>query len=401
MLEGIKILSFTHFLQGPSAVQILADLGADVIKIEPTNGSYERNWSGFDAYVGDLSVFFALANRNQRSLAIDIKSDEGKAIIDKLIQQSDVLVENFRPGVLERLGFGFEKVQKMNSRMVYCSLSGYGTTGPYKNRPGQDLLVQAMSGLGTLSGSHDSPPTLVGTAIVDQHAAVLGALGIIAALYERNQTGTGKKVDSNLLNAALDLQIEPLNYYLNKGPLWERSSSGIATTFHQSPYGVFATKDDWIAISLTPIDKLKAAFGDGSLDPYTLSDQFHKREEVNSVIAGVIKQKPFDEWASIFDKLGIWYAPVNDYSKIVKDEQVEHNEMIITIEHPDVGELRLLNHPIRFNGQPPTINHKYPPRLGEHSFEILKDLGVTEEEIDELDRKGLIFVNKATHQSQL
>lgn len=395
MLEGIKVLSFTHFLQGPSAAQILADLGADVIKIESPKGAYERHWSGFDAYIGDLSVFFALANRNQRSLAIDIKSAAGKDVIERLIRQSDVLVENFRPGVLERAGFGFEAVRQMNPRLVYCSLSGYGTTGPYRNRSGQDLLIQAMSGLCWLSGSYDSPPTPVGSAVVDQHAAVLGALGIVAALYERNKTGEGKKVDSNLLNAALDLQIEPLNYYLNKGPLWERSRTGIATRFHQAPYGVFATSDGWIAISLTPIDKLKTAFADGSLDKYSRSDQFHKREEINRVIAEVIKQRPFHEWAALFDELGIWYAPVNDYAAVVEDEQVRWNEMIITVDHPDVGELRLLNHPIRYNGHPPTVQHKYPPRLGEHTVEILLELGFSREQIQTMEQDGHIYVDKS------
>ena len=244
MLEGIKILSFTHYLQGPSATQILADFGADVIKIETTRGGYERHWSGAEAYLNGESVFFLLAGRNQRSLSIDLRAEEGKEVIRRMLPETDVVIENFKPGAMERLGFGYEAISEANPRIVYCSLSGYGPTGPYQKRPGQDLLIQATSGLAMQNGRKGDPPTLVGTTVVDQHAAVLGALGVLAALLERTSTGKGKKVDSNLLSAALDLQIEPFNYYLNGAQLYERSASGISSRFHQSPYGIFETADD-------------------------------------------------------------------------------------------------------------------------------------------------------------
>ena len=202
MLNGVKVLSFTHFLQGPSAVQVLADLGAGVVKIEPTKGAWERHWSGAEAFLNGESVFFLLSGRNQRSLSVNLRSEEGKEIIWRLIHNADVIVENYRPGVMERLGFGYEQVSKENPEIIYCSLSGYGSTGPGRDRPGQDLLAQAMSGLATINGRKNDPPILIGSAVVDQHAAVLGALGVLAALHERRDTGKGKKVDSNLLNAA-------------------------------------------------------------------------------------------------------------------------------------------------------------------------------------------------------
>lgn len=251
MLNGVNVLSFTHFLQGPSAVQILADLGADVIKIEPPKGAWERHWSGAEAFLNGESVFFLLSGRNQRSLSVNLRSEEGKEIIWRLVQQADVIVENYRPGAMERLGFGYEQVSQEKPDIVYCSLSGYGTDGPYRKRAGQDLLSQAMSGLAMVNGRKSDPPTLVGSAVVDQHAAVLGALGVLAALYERRDTGKGKRVDSNLLNAALDLQIEPFVYHLN-GSLYERSETGISSRFHQAPYGIFETTDGYICISLTP-----------------------------------------------------------------------------------------------------------------------------------------------------
>src|SRR5215213_5251809 len=312
MLDGVRVVSFTHFLQGPSATQVLADLGADVIKIESVQGAWERHWSGGEAFKNGVSVFFLLAGRNQRSLSVDLRSEEGKEVVQKLVEEADVIVENFRPGVLDRLGFGYEQVYKTNPKIVYCSLSGYGSTGPGRDRPGQDLLAQAMSGIGMLNGNKSDPPTLVGTAVVDQHAAVLGALGVLAALYERRDTGVGKKIDSNLLNAALDLQIEPFIYHLN-GQLYERSETGVSSRFHQAPYGIFETADGYICISLTPPEKMAQAFGDDTFHEWSEEDQFRRREEVNAHIAGHVRTRPAEHWHGVFDEVGIWYAPVNEY----------------------------------------------------------------------------------------
>jgi crotonobetainyl-CoA:carnitine CoA-transferase CaiB-like acyl-CoA transferase len=383
VLNGIKVLSFTHFLQGPAAVQMLADLGADVIKIESPKGAYERYWSGFDAYLNDVSVFFLLGNRNQRSLSVDLRREEGKEIVKRLIKEADILVENFRPGVMERLGLGYEEIEKINPGLIYCSCTGYGSDGPYRDRPGQDLLLQGMSGLAMLSGQKESPPVPVGTAVVDQHAAVLASFGIMAALFDRVKTGKGCKVDSNLLNAALDLQIEPLTYHLNKGPLWDRSNTGLSSRFHQSPYGIYETSDGYITISVSPVEKLVQAFENDELKKYTVQDQMDKREEVDKIISDEVRKKTTDEWMDIFHKLDIWHAPVNGYEAVEKDPQVEWNKMIKTINHPDAGQVRLLGHPIQYNGQEPSIT-RYPPRLGEHTKEILEQHGYSGAEIIKL-----------------
>jgi crotonobetainyl-CoA:carnitine CoA-transferase CaiB-like acyl-CoA transferase len=390
MLNGVKVLSFTHFLQGPSAVQILADLGADVIKIEPIKGAWERHWSGAEAFLNGESVFFLLSGRNQRSLSVDLRSDEGKEVIWRLVQQADVIVENYRPGAMERLGFGYDQVSKEKPDIVYCSLSGYGTDGPYKKRAGQDLLSQAMSGLATINGHKGDSPTLVGSAVVDQHAAVLGALGVLAALYERRDTGRGKRVDSNLLNAALDLQIEPFIYYLN-GSLYERSETGISSRFHPAPYGIFETADGYICISLTPPEKMAEAFGDDTFLEWTPEDQFRKREEVNAHVAGHVRRKPTEHWYKVFDEVGIWYAPVNSYEEVENDPQVVHNEAIMTFEHPRAGTVRVLSHPVRYDGESLQLRI-LPPELGEHTEEILSELGYDEEAIDKLNAEGAVHV---------
>ena len=389
MLHGVKVLSFTHFLQGPSAVQFLADLGADVIKIESPKGAYERHWSGAEAYLNGESVFYLMAGRNQRSLSLDLRSEKGKEIIQKLLADADVIVENFRPGVMDRLRLGYEEIAKVNPGIVYCSCSGFGSTGPYRDKPGQDLLIQAMSGLAMLSGRKNDPPTLVGTAVVDQHAAVLAVVGVLAALFEKQKTGIGKKVESNLLSAALDMQIEPLNYYLNGAKLYDRSETGISSKFHQAPYGVFQTADGYICVSLTPTDKLALAFDDPSFNDWTRDDQFNRREEVNAKVAEHIKGQTTTYWFGKFEQFEIWYAPVNSYEDIEKDPQVEWNQSIMSFQHPVAGKVKLLAHPIKYNGETLKIR-KLPPNLGEHTEEILLGLGYTAEDIEDLAAQGLI-----------
>ena len=383
MFEGIKVLSFTHFLQGPSAVQMLADLGADVIKIEPPKGAFERHWAGFDSFIEGVSVFFMLGNRNQRSLSIDLRTDAAKEIVLRMVREADVLIENYRPGVMKRLGFDYETLKAVNPRLIYCSCTGYGSDGPYLERPGQDLLLQCMSGIAMLSGEDGAPPTPVGSAIVDQHAAMLAAFGVVAAMYEREKTGKGKLIESNLLNAALDLQIEPLTYYLNKGPLWQRSSPGMGSRFHPAPYGVYRTSDGWIAISLTSADKLVKAFGAQPFARYTDRDQTDKRDEVHQAVSAAMLRKTTAEWEAVFKECDVWNAPVNDYDAVERDPQVAFNEMIMEVAHPDAGDVKLLSHPVRYDGKAPEVT-RLPPRVGEHSREVLAELGYGPAEIDAL-----------------
>jgi crotonobetainyl-CoA:carnitine CoA-transferase CaiB-like acyl-CoA transferase len=394
MLEGIKVLSFTHFLQGPAAVQMLADVGADVIKIEPPSGAFERGWSGFDAFVEGVSIFFLLGNRNQRSISLDLRDERAREVVWKLIAEADVLLENYRPGVLDKLGFGYDAVHRANPRLVYCSCTGYGSSGPYMKRPGQDLLLQAMSGMTQLSGGADAPPTAVGSAIVDQHAAALAAFGIVAALQGRARTGKGCRVESNLLNAAIDLQIEPFTYYLNKGPLWERTEPALGSRFHPAPYGVYRTADGWIAVSLTPAAKLAAALDAPELAEFSdPKDNVRRREALHQGVCRALLKRGTHAWMAAFEEHGIWYAPVNGYEEVERDPQVAHNGIILQADHPDAGPVRLLAHPVRYDGQAPPMT-RLPPRQGQHTREVLRELGYGDEEIGSLVDAGAAVEGK-------
>jgi crotonobetainyl-CoA:carnitine CoA-transferase CaiB-like acyl-CoA transferase len=396
MLEGIKVLSFTHFLQGPAAVQMLADVGADVIKIEPPGGAFERSWTGFDAYVEGVSMFFLLGNRNQRSISLDLRDERAREIVRRLIREADVLIENYRPGVLQRMGFGYDDVRAINPRLVYCSCTGYGSSGPYLKRPGQDLLLQAISGMTMLSGDADSAPTPVGSAIVDQHAAALAAFGVVAALQARERTGQGTLVESNLLNAALDLQIEPFTYYLNKGPLWPRTNPPTGSRFHPAPYGIYRTLDGWIAVSLTPTEKLAAALSEPTLAGFSHpKDNVRRREELNRIVYDALTTRTTADWMTIFDEHDIWYAPVNDYDQVEADPQVAHNRIIMEVDHPQAGPVRLLAHPVRYDGAAPPLTRQ-PPRQGEHTREVLAELGYQPHEIDTLVEAGTALTGRRT-----
>lgn len=395
MLEGIKVLSFTHFLQGPAAVQMLADAGADVIKIEPPGGAFERGWSGFDAFTEGVSIFFLLGNRNQRSISLDLRHEKAKEVVLRMVREADVLVENYRPDVLKRLGFGYEDVKAVNPRLVYCSCTGYGSSGPYQKRPGQDLLLQAMSGMTMLSGGADAPPTPFGSAIVDQHAAALAAFGIVAALQSRERTGKGTLVECNLLNAALDLQTEPFSYYMNKGPLWQHIDPPIGSRFHPAPYGVYRTADGWIAISLTPTAQMALALDCPRLAEFSdPTDPMRKRDDIHRIVCERALTRTTAELMHAFETHGIWYAPVNDYPEVEVDPQVHHNQMIMTIDHPEAGSVRLLAHPVRYDGKAPALR-RMPPRQGQHTREVLAELGYQADEVEDLFDDGIALTKGA------
>jgi crotonobetainyl-CoA:carnitine CoA-transferase CaiB-like acyl-CoA transferase len=277
----------------------------------------------------------------------------------------------------------------LNPRLIYVSASGYGEHSPYRDRPGQDLLMQAMSGLASISGRADQPPTPVGTAVIDQHGASLLALGVLAALLERARTGTGLHVEVSMLRAALDLQIESASYFLN-GARLERSATPLASTFHPAPYGVYATKDGWVALSISPFPALAAALGLPDLEKHAgTTRNFAVREEIARTLEPVMKTRTTAAWVDFLGTRGVWAAPILAYDETFADPAVRASDAVEETTHPVAGRHRFLRFPLELSSGRATLTRQ-PPMAGQHSDEILKESGYSAEEIAGLRTGGVI-----------
>ena len=382
LLEGIRLVAFSQFLMGPAACQYLADMGADVIKVEqPGQGAWERSWAGADTFINGVSAFFLLGNRNLRSVALDLKDPAGLAAARRLVDRADVLVENFRPGVMDRLGLGYETVRETNRGIVYASGSGYGSDSPHRHLPGQDLLIQAISGLAANTGSAEHGPTVAGAAVVDQHSASLLAMGILGALVRRDRTGEGQRVEVTLMQGALDLQTEPVVYHLNGAHL-ERPHSELADTFHAAPYGLYATADGHLAISMTPIATLAEVLGDpDELKPYQdPAVAYTQRDEIRRLLDPLIRADTTDAWVTRLREHGIWCAPVNELPATFDDEAVRFLDPVLEVDHPQAGIVKLLRHPVRYSSGRAGLTRQ-PPSVGQHTREVLEEVGCSAEQI--------------------
>lgn len=382
LLDGVKILSFNHYLAGPLAAQTLADLGADVIAVEPIEGAFQRNWAVANHFVAGDSVNHLATGRNKRSLAVDLKHPDGIAAVKKLVATSDVVMENFRPGTMAKLGLSYDTLKEINPGLIYAVATGFGSEGPYKDRPGQDLLLQAMSGLAMRTGRADGEPTAVGAVIVDQHAASLYAMSILAALFARTKTGKGQFVEVNLYQAALDLQVEPLTAWLNGAPSpTSRGPAGIAAWFSPGPYGVHATADGHMAISMATPSALAVALENEELKRFGDTEGFSKREEITRIVATRLRQKSTADWLPSLEAAKVWHAPVQDYRDLESDPQLNYLGVFKSAESAGGAPIRMVAHPARYDGQTPEVR-LVPQRLGAQTREVLGEIGYDAAEID-------------------
>jgi crotonobetainyl-CoA:carnitine CoA-transferase CaiB-like acyl-CoA transferase len=391
LLQGVRVIAFATFLIGPAAVQYLADMGADVIKVEePSRGPHERHWSGASTFANGVSVFFLMSNRNVRSVAVDLKHEEGRSIALDLCRQADVVVSNFRPAVMERLGLGYETLRGQKPDLIYALASGYGADSPFRELPGQDLLLQATTGLASVTGAAGGPPVAAGAAVVDQHAACLLALGILGALHHRAASGEGQQVEVTMVHAALDLQSEPYAYHLNGASL-ERPHRGLATSYHEAPYGFYEVSDGYVALSLSPLGLISEALGDPQeLAPYLdPSIVFSRREEIVDALSPLLAGFTRADLIRQLRSHGVWCAPANSYGETLSDPAVAYLDPVQELEHPDAGKVRVMRHPIRYSSGV-ARTRTVPPGLGEHTDEVLGALGYGTERLAALRDEGVI-----------
>jgi crotonobetainyl-CoA:carnitine CoA-transferase CaiB-like acyl-CoA transferase len=377
-LAGVLVVDFSQFLAGPSASLRMADLGARVIKVErPGVGDLCRQ-----LYISNLSLdgdstLFHSINRNKQSYAADLKNSDDLAHIRKLLLHADVMIQNFRPGVIEKIGLGYEAVRALNPRIVYGEVTGYGSTGPWRSKPGQDLLVQSLSGLPFLNGDAAQPPVPFGLAVADMMAGAHLVQGILATLLRRGITGFGGKVEVSLLESILDLQFEVLTTYLNDGgkpP--ERSGVNNAHAYLGAPYGIYATADGYLALAMGSILRLGELVDCPALaaftDPTSLFDQ---RDEIKSILVQHLKHKTTQHWLSILEPADIWCADVLTWDRLFAHNAFKALEMVQTIDSRLSAVMRTTRCPIRIDGELLTCPLA-APRIGEHNQAIAEEFNL-------------------------
>ena len=378
-LSGLVVVDMSQFLSGPYCSLRLMDLGARVIKIErPDGGDLSRRLYLSDTEIGGDSTIFHAINRGKDSLAIDLKNPDDLIVLKKLLTQADVLIQNFRPGVIKRLGLDYEAVQQINPRLVYASISGYGEEGPWVGRPGQDLLAQARSGLMWLNGDEGQGPVPFGLAVADMLAGAAAAQGILAALVRRGITNKGSHVETSLLEALVDFQFEVLTTHLNDGRrLPKRSEFRSAHAYLSAPYGVYPASDGYLAIAMMPIAKLAPLLETDTLAPFIDDPKiaFAQRDEIKRLIAARIAEKTVDEWLAILEPADIWCARVLNWEELLKSEGFSTLDMLQTVTRADDVSITTTRSPLRINGQRPKVS-RAAPRIGENSKQIREEFGL-------------------------
>lgn len=390
ILSGDRVVDLSIAMAGPLAAMRLGDLGADVIKVEPVTGEWQRHAPAGGAAGHEVNASFLALNRNKRSLAVDLKSREGRQIVLDLAATSDVFLQNYRRGVAERLGLDYESIRAVKPDIVYVSISGYGESGPYASRPGQDLLLQAMSGAMFSVGRAGDPPAPAGTYAVDAITAYSAFEGALAALLHRERTGEGQHVTVNMLDSAIAVQMQELSVFTVGGIPQHRGAEAHGHTYIRAPYGVFATADGYLALAMPSLRALGEVLGipelaamDDHVDGHT------RRDEITALVRARLPERGTQEWLTLLADKGIWAGPVYSYADLLDDPQVQHNGSFVSYDHPTEGRVTTPGFPFRFSRTEPSVRSG-APLTGEQTREILADLGLDASTIAELEKRGVV-----------
>ena len=391
-LDDLFVVDLSRILSGPVCTMLLADMGAEVIKIEPPPlGDDSRQWG--PPFIGGISTYFLSINRNKRSVGLNLKTEDGSRVLWKLIERADVVIENFRPGVLEKLGFGYHAISKVNERAVYCSISGFGQTGPYSDRPGYDVIAQGESGMMDLTGYPDGPPAKLGASLADVVAGLYAFQGVLLALLARQKTGKGQQVDVSLLDSMVSTLTYQALIYLTTG----RSPQRLGTR-HPSivPYECFKAQDGFVNIAVTnqkqwlnfcQVLGFREIAGDPRFE--TMEARLANYDTLKPMIDRALSAMTRTEVMARMSDVGIPSGPINTVGEILEDPQIHAREMVVALTHPEYGPLRLLGIPIKLSDTPGTVEMA-PPRFGEHNREVLFKLGYSEADVARFAESGVI-----------
>ncbi|MBH0228911.1 CaiB/BaiF CoA transferase family protein [Halobacillus yeomjeoni] len=391
-LEGIRVLDLSRVLAGPYCSMILGDLGAEVIKVEAPGGSDEtREWG--PPFQGGVSAYYICANRNKQNITVNLKTGQGKEIIRQLIQKSDVLLHNFKTGTMERFGLDYDSVKEWNPKLVYCSITGFGETGPYKHLPGYDFIIQAMSGLMSITGNETSGPQKMGVAITDILTGLYACIGIQAALLERKHSGSGQKIDLSLYDAAISSLVNIGSNYLMSGQPPIRLGNHHANIV---PYQTFASNDGEMVIAVGNDQQFKALCEIVGLPELAVDSRFHdnrsrvsNRSELSNLLQQAFAKRPTHYWQEKCHQTSIPFGPIQSVSDLPSDPQLKERNMFISSHHPKAGQISMIGSPLKLSRTPVEVTH-HPPEPGEHTVEILAALGYSRESINQMKEKNII-----------
>jgi len=391
-LKGIRVLDLSRVLAGPYCTMILGDLGADVIKVEPPEGDETRSWG--PPFLGTESAYYLCVNRNKRGMVVNLKSAQGQKIIKELARRSDILVENFRPGTLERFGLDDAALRADNPRLVYCSISGFGQTGPLRDRPGYDFMIQAMGGLMSFTGEPDGEPMKVGVAVTDIVAGLYAVIAIQAALQARQKSGEGQYLDISLFDTQLAWLANVASNFLISGNLPRRYGNAHANIV---PYQSFAARDGYFALAVgndRQFQRLCDLIGhpEWSRNPLfaTNSARVEHRDEICPLLQAVFLQRRAREWLAMLEQAEIPCGPINTLDRVFAESQVAARQMRVEMEHPVTGIIPLVGSPLKMQATP-VAYHLPPPRLGEHTSQVLEEvLGYSGQQVRNLMSEGVL-----------